>query len=607
MSSASQIEKDEAKYSPFAGITDEERQLIEGSLPNQFLALPRKARKLLIFDLALEFKHSGIPYANLAFTLMGEKTGAFTAVVENDPAVFAADSLKQFDAILFNDTTGNLFEDPQLRQNLLAFVEGGGGLMGLHAAISAFVEKGQDKWPEFGAMLGARGAGHNLEGWGDDTPGHQKMNGTPGTCYKINREFYILKAEDPAHPVSRMFDGQRYPMRADWSDEILFFGAPFTRDNVRVLISVDTDTSMLWNNEPFTDAQPGQFPVVWVKSHGKGRVLYCNFGHNEDVFWHEKLMNFFLASAQFVLGDLVGDTTPNPPMPVVTPMEENKQSQKPLPFPACPSWRDICDDEFRLIERALPKLAPAKPAKPRKLLIFDDSIDPTKRYHPSIPQINLVFTRMGEKTGAYSTVVAHDPEVFTNGSLDEFDAILYNNNTSVSYRNEMMEKNVTEFVTRGGGFMALHAAIISFAGWKEFTDMIGASGAYHRICMEKAVLTNEEPNHPISKSLVDSQLTLREEFFRHNENNIRESNRILLSIDASKTNMNQGHNFGNCMRDDYPVAWIHDYGKGRCFYANFSHNPQMFMYTSWLKFFLAATQFALGDLPCPTAPRALMK
>ena len=123
------------------GVSEEERQLMERALPKQFLARPAKARKLLIFDRALEFRHAGIPYANLAFTLLGEKTGAFSAVVSNDPAVFASESIKQYDAVLFNDTTGNLFEDLQLRRNLLAFVEGGGGLMGLHAAISAFVER----------------------------------------------------------------------------------------------------------------------------------------------------------------------------------------------------------------------------------------------------------------------------------------------------------------------------------------------------------------------------------------------------------------------------------------------------------------------------------
>jgi type 1 glutamine amidotransferase/bacterioferritin-associated ferredoxin len=386
-------------------------------------------------------------------------------------------------------------------------------------------------------------------------------------------------------------------MRPQWSDEIFCFGAPYSRDNVRVLVSVDTNKSILGGG-PTTDGRPEQldFPVVWVKSHGKGRVLYCNFGHNPHNFWYEKLMDFFLASAQFVLGDLAGDTAPNPPAPVAAP-EENKQPQSSVI-----SWTplgDMSDDEYRLIERALPEQAPAKPTKPRKLLIFDDG-----SYHPAIPHTNLAFTRMGEKTGAYSTVVAHDPKVFLNGNLDQFDAILYNNNATPKYRNEQVEKNVTEFVSSGGGFMALHAAIISYAGWKEFNEMIGASGACHRISMEEVILTNEEPDHPISKSLVDLQFTVRDEFFRHKELKIRENNRILLSIDASKTNMNQGHAFGDCMRDDYPVAWVRNYGKGRSFYANFVHNSHMLMYPRWQQFFLAATQFALGDLPCPTAPRA---
>ena len=62
--------------------------------------------------------HPSITYANHAFTRMGEKTGAYTAVLSRDPSVFRPENLKQFDAVFFNNTVGNLFEDPALRRGL---------------------------------------------------------------------------------------------------------------------------------------------------------------------------------------------------------------------------------------------------------------------------------------------------------------------------------------------------------------------------------------------------------------------------------------------------------------------------------------------------------
>ena len=55
---------------------------MEAALPAQAPAAPRKSRKLLIYDGNVGYGgHGSIPYANHAFTRMGEKTGAFTTEV----------------------------------------------------------------------------------------------------------------------------------------------------------------------------------------------------------------------------------------------------------------------------------------------------------------------------------------------------------------------------------------------------------------------------------------------------------------------------------------------------------------------------------------------
>ena len=147
-------------------ITPEQRALIENAVPTEAVVQPKKERKLLIFDVNADYGgHGSIPYANLAFTLMGQKTGAFEAVVSRDPQVFQKDSLKNYDAIFFNNNVGNLFSNPQLRQNIEDFVKRGGGLMGVHGTTAAFLNwsgpaTGTDDWPEFGEMIGGRGANH---------------------------------------------------------------------------------------------------------------------------------------------------------------------------------------------------------------------------------------------------------------------------------------------------------------------------------------------------------------------------------------------------------------------------------------------------------------
>ena len=201
---------------PQAGGDPDDRQRIERAIPAAAPAAPLRPRKLLIFDLNVNYGgHASIPTANTAFTLMGKKTGAFETVVSRDPAVFEPASLRQFDAVFFNNTVGNCFEDPALRQSLIEFVYSGGGLMGVHGTSVAFTKwpGAIEDWPEFGIMLGARGANH-----------------------KANNEHVFIKLDDPAHPVNRVFAGQDF----DYRDEFFRVHEPYSRDRVRVLMSIDT-------------------------------------------------------------------------------------------------------------------------------------------------------------------------------------------------------------------------------------------------------------------------------------------------------------------------------------------------------------------------------
>ncbi|MCC7494649.1 MAG: ThuA domain-containing protein [Fimbriimonadaceae bacterium] len=267
----------------------EETARIQAALPAAALVKPLQPRRLLIFDLNVIYGgHGSISTANTAFTLLGQRTGAWETVVSRDPAVFAADSLRTFDAVFFNNTVGNQFEDPTLRRNLLEFVLGGGGLMGVHGTTVGFTrwnEGAKDDWPEFGLMIGARGAAH---GAGD--------------------EAVVVRNEDPSHPVSATL-----PAEFEANDEFFRYGAPYSRDRVRVLLSLDNAKSAARQGIERLPRmrEDDDYPVAWVRNYGQGRVFYCSLAHQPKSFWDPALLRFYLAGVQFILGDLPAPTIPS--------------------------------------------------------------------------------------------------------------------------------------------------------------------------------------------------------------------------------------------------------------------------------------------------------
>ncbi len=281
-------------------IGEEDRIKIEKVLPAESVAPISKSRKLLIFDVNVGYPgHPSRFYANYAFRRMGEKTGAFQTVISRDPAVFKPENLCQFDAVFLNNTVGNLFEDPQLRNSLLEFVYGGGGLLGVHGTTAAFVrwESGRDDWPEFGIMLGAR-----------------------GTRHRENDERVFIKLDSPAHPLNLPFSGQGFEYR----DEFFRVHEPYSRERVRVLFSIDTEkTNLTPKDSRWKQERPdNDYALAWVRHYGRGRIFYSTIGHNPNVFSASQMLRFYLGAVQFALGDLPAPTLPSARLTPATKAQE---------------------------------------------------------------------------------------------------------------------------------------------------------------------------------------------------------------------------------------------------------------------------------------------
>jgi type 1 glutamine amidotransferase len=266
-------------------LSPEVRQRIEDALPKKAYAKPKKARKLLVMDLQVNYNgHRSIPHANLAVDLMGKKLGIWQATFSNEMSNLKWDKIRQFDAIYLNNTVGPLFNDPEIRESLLRFIREGGGLIGNHGSTHCSMD-----WPEFTEMIGGKNGPH-----------------------RDADEKVTIKLDDPKSPLTRMFNGAEFV----FADEYFRFpGPPYSREKLHVLMSIDVEKTDMNQGRDCKACirEDNDYAISWIRSYGKGRVFYCSLGHNPNAFWTPELLQHFLAGIQFALGDLKADTTPSAP------------------------------------------------------------------------------------------------------------------------------------------------------------------------------------------------------------------------------------------------------------------------------------------------------
>jgi len=280
-------------------VTEQQAERIKASVPDKARVKPKKPRRVLIWNTPFMDKspHKGysIPQAEYAMKLLGEKTGAFEPVVSDDVAMYLPENLKRFDAIIMNNSNGPWIRPTEkdmpkfaklgrdidgverlLRESLLNWVHNGGGIVAYHHAIG-----GNTHWPEFHELLGAAYWGH---------PWHEEVG---------------VKLDEPDYPLLATFEVRGFRL----TEEIFQFRDPYSREKLRVLLSLDPKTTNM--TVPWIHRKDNDFALAWVRQYGRGRVFYCAFGHRTEIWWNSKILQFYLDGIQFATDDFPADTTPS--------------------------------------------------------------------------------------------------------------------------------------------------------------------------------------------------------------------------------------------------------------------------------------------------------
>lgn len=264
-------------------------------------------KRLLFLTHASLYQHASLEPAERSVTAWGEDAGFAVTGLRGyaqessnlDLSMISADYLDQFDGIVMF-TNGNLPMDDSQRRAITDFVRGGKGFIGVHSATLTLYD-----YPEFGEMLG-------------------------GYFRRAIRQGYpfVLKVEDRDHPATRML-GSSWPIVDEfylfgtqaWSaaapdenrDEL--FGNPipmgFSRDRVRVLLSIDTELTDMEGLEETGMEKGGDYPQAWCRTFGEGRSFYTAIGHSTDIWTNDPLFRAHLTGGiRWALGLESGDATP---------------------------------------------------------------------------------------------------------------------------------------------------------------------------------------------------------------------------------------------------------------------------------------------------------
>jgi type 1 glutamine amidotransferase len=256
------------------------------------------------------------------------------------------------------------------------------------------------------------------------------------------------------------------------------------------------------------------------------------------------------------------------------------------------------------IDAAIPRQATAKPARPRKLLVTDIQM---YSGHSTIPHGNYMIELMAKYTGAFEATFSNDPELLKYPKIKEFDAVFFNNVCGMVHNDPEVREGIMRFVREGGGLGGNHAVTYANLNWPEFADMMGGWAGQHRV--EEQVIKIDDPSSPLMKPFGSEPFMHTDEFyvFPPYSPYSREKQRVLMSIDVEKSDRGFGGRFSELSTrpdQDYGVAWVKGYGKGRTYFTPLGHTTIMYTDKRWTGHLLAAIQYLLGDISVDETPSA---
>ncbi|MEZ4829828.1 MAG: ThuA domain-containing protein [Bacteroidia bacterium] len=215
---------------------------------------------ILVFSKTEGFRHESIEAGKAALEKMAKEKGFEVSFTENAED-FAEANLKNYQAVLFLNTTGDVLNRKQ-EEAFERFIQAGGGYVGVHAATDTEYD-----WYWYGRLAGAYFLDHPSD-----------PNVQEGTMKVEQKDHFLTKG---------------MPDQFQKVDE--FYSFKSISPKINVVLTIDEST--------YTEGKNGDFhPMSWYQEYDGGRSFYTAMGHTNETFSEPLFLNHLWEGIKYAAG-----------------------------------------------------------------------------------------------------------------------------------------------------------------------------------------------------------------------------------------------------------------------------------------------------------------
>jgi type 1 glutamine amidotransferase len=213
--------------------------------------------KVLVFCKTAGYHHNSIAAGVKAIMKLGRKND-FDVDSTTDATKFTSDNLKQYAAVIFLSTTGDVLNDTQ-QAEFEKYIRDGGGFVGVHAATDTEYD-----WQWYGNLVGAYFKSH---------PAQQIA-----TIKVIDADFIATKG-----------------LPTEWKRFDEWYNFKWMATDLHILLKID-ETS-------YKGGEMGDnHPMSWYHEYEGGRAFYTELGHTDESYADPLYLNHLLGGIRYAMG-----------------------------------------------------------------------------------------------------------------------------------------------------------------------------------------------------------------------------------------------------------------------------------------------------------------
>lgn len=214
-------------------------------------------KKILIFHKTVGYYHKSIPAGIRAIEELGRKN-KFGVDTTSNSQLFTYENLKQYAAVVFLNTTGDVLNDKE-EEAFEKYIKSGKGFVGIHAATDT-----EFTWPWFNKLAGAYFASH---------PEVQPATILVGDSRHISTKFLPR--------VWRRVD--------EW------YNFKDINPDIKVLATLDEAS--------YSGGTNGKnHPIAWYHEFDGGRAFYTGGGHTVESYSEQLFLKHILGGIKYAMG-----------------------------------------------------------------------------------------------------------------------------------------------------------------------------------------------------------------------------------------------------------------------------------------------------------------